>query len=113
MHELALAQSVVRIVEEEAARRDVNAVTAVILEVGALSCVDPHALDFSFGAATRGTIAAGASLKIERTAGAARCFDCDREVEVTTRAAACPHCGSHKLMITGGDDLRVKAVEVN
>ncbi len=113
MHELALAQSVVRIVEQETAQRQVNAVTAVVLEVGALSCVDPHALDFSFSAATDGTIAAGAKLKIRRTAGAAHCFDCDEDVKVMSRADACPNCGSHKLMVTGGDELNVKAVEVN
>lgn len=113
MHELALAQSVVRIVEEEAALQQVNAVTAVVLEIGALSCVDPHALEFSFQAATRGTIASAAVLKIKKKTGAARCFECERDVAVQSRTDSCPVCGSNKLIVIGGDEMKVKAVEVN
>ncbi len=113
MHELALARSVVKIVEDEAAARAVAGVKKIVLEIGALSCVDPRALEFSFDAVASGTIAAGASLEIETPPGQARCFSCEAEVEIAARGAACPECGSHQLFVIGGDDMVVRSLEVH
>jgi hydrogenase nickel incorporation protein HypA/HybF len=66
MHELAVAESLVSIIEETAAGRRVVKVT---LEVGKLTCVSVEALSFSFDLAAEGTAAHGAELKVRRTPG--------------------------------------------
>jgi len=112
MHELALANCVVEAIEAEARRQSFARVETVVLEVGALSCVDPHALEFGFEAAIRGTIADGARLEIVTPPGEAQCFGCGGQVQVARRGDPCPACGSYQLLVNGGEDLRIKALEV-
>jgi hydrogenase nickel incorporation protein HypA/HybF len=66
MHELAIAESLVGMVDETAAGRRVLRVT---IEIGALTCVSGEALAFSFGLAAEGTAAEGAQLDIRPVAG--------------------------------------------
>ncbi|MEL6318658.1 MAG: hydrogenase/urease maturation nickel metallochaperone HypA, partial [Pseudomonadota bacterium] len=73
---------------------------------------DPRALRFSFDAVTRNTVADAAQLDIIDVDGRAWCMACEGEVAVTQRFDACPNCGSHQLQVIGGDDLRVKDLEV-
>lgn len=47
MHELSLCQSAVEIIQRQAEQHDVKRVTAVWLEIGALSCVEESAVRFS------------------------------------------------------------------
>ncbi len=112
MHEAALAQSVIAAIETAAARDGFARVERVVLEVGALSCVDADALAFGFDAASRGTLAADAALDIRRPPGRARCFGCDADVTIARQGEGCPDCGSHQLIVTGGQELTIKALEV-
>ncbi len=112
MHEMALAQSVVEAIEAQAGRHAFNRVERIVLEVGALSCVDPHALEFGFEAVSRNTLAQGARLEIRTPPGRARCFGCDQDVEIARRGDGCPLCGSHQLVVTSGDEMKVKEMEV-
>lgn len=55
MHELSLCQSAVEIIQRQAEQHDVKRVTAVWLEIGALSCVEESAVRFSFEIVCHGT----------------------------------------------------------
>jgi hydrogenase nickel insertion protein HypA len=112
MHELALCQSILSIVENEARNRQVRRVLAVRLEVGDLTCASADAMAFCFDAVTRNTIAEGATLELIRTPGEAWCLDCGRRVEIADRHQPCPQCGSLALSICSGEELRVTEVEV-
>ncbi|MDQ2089736.1 hydrogenase maturation nickel metallochaperone HypA [Marimonas arenosa] len=112
MHEMALAEGVLRICEDHARRAGADKVVAVWLEVGALSHVDPDALAFSFTAVVKGTLADGARLEIARLPGRAWCHDCGQAVPVKSLVDACPECGGYKLQVTAGEDMRVKEMEV-
>lgn len=112
MHEMALAQSVVTAIEEQAWLQSFSRVTRVTLEVGALSCVDAHALEFGFDVVARGTLVEGAALSIHTPEGRAHCFSCERNVPVASKAAACPYCGSHQLIYAQGEELKIKSLEV-
>ncbi|MEO0411336.1 MAG: hydrogenase maturation nickel metallochaperone HypA [Pseudomonadota bacterium] len=112
MHEMSLAQGMVSAIEAQAASQVFERVTKVTLEIGTLSHVDPHAMEFSFDAATRGTLIEGAYLEILNPPGAAQCFACDSEVTIAKRGDGCPKCGSHQLIVTGGEDMKIKSMEV-
>lgn len=60
MHELSLCQSAVEIIQRQAEQHDVKRVTAVWLEIGALSCVEESAVRFSFEIVCHGTVAQSA-----------------------------------------------------
>ncbi len=113
MHEMALARSVVGMIEAEAARQGFSIVRRMVLELGALSCVDEHALRFGLEANVTGTIAADAQIDMETAPGKARCFSCEAEIEITERGAGCPNCGSHQLFVTSGEDMLLKSLEVD
>jgi hydrogenase nickel incorporation protein HypA/HybF len=112
MHEMALCEGIIGIVEDEARRRSFSRVKAVCLEIGALSHVAPEALKFCFEAVAAHTIAAGAALEIVALPGVAWCMRCSKSVEIEQRYEPCPSCGSHQLQVTAGEEMRVKELEV-
>lgn len=112
MHEMSLAQGVIDVIADEARRQAFTGVKRVVLEVGALGCVDPHALAFGFDAVARDTLVQGAVLSIVNVPGQARCFGCEQDVVIAKRGDPCPACGSHQLVVTAGEELRIKELEV-
>ena len=112
MHEMALCESMIDIVEDQARREGARRVLAVYLEVGALAAVDAESLRFCFDAVTRGTVADGARLEIDRPAGQGWCLGCDSQVSIGQRFDPCPLCGSNRVQVTGGDEMRITELEV-
>ncbi|QOZ23664.1 hydrogenase maturation nickel metallochaperone HypA [Bradyrhizobium sp. CCBAU 51753] len=113
MHEMALCQSIVEIVEEEARRRSFSQVRSVCLEIGALSHVAPEAIRFCFAVVATRTIAEGAALRIIERSGVAWCMTCSKSVEIARRDECCPCCGSYQLQVTAGEEMRVKELEID
>ncbi len=113
MHEMSLCESVVQMLEEQAAVHAYSRVKAVWLEVGPLAAVEPEALHFCFDAVTRGTLAENARLEIVNTPASAWCMACEKSVAIASRFDSCPDCGSHQIQVTGGDELKIKQMEVD
>jgi len=112
MHEMALAEGVIDLVEDAARANGVKRVKTVVIEIGALSHVAPEAMQFCFEAVSRDSVAAGARLDIVTVAGQGWCLDCAKTVPLTERFGACPECGRHHVQMTAGDEMRVKEVEI-
>ena len=113
MHEMSLTESLIELIESEAAKQGFSRVRTVKLAVGALGHVDPEAMRFCFDAVARGTIVEGAQLAVSMVPGTAWCLDCARTVGVSERGAACPECGRYRLQVNGGEDLRLEELEVD
>lgn len=86
MHELSLCQSAVEIIQRQAEQHDVKRVTAVWLEIGALSCVEESAVRFSFEIVCHGTVAQGCDLHIVYKP-ASWCWDCSSGGDSSARCA--------------------------
>jgi len=112
MHEVSLATALIELVQEQAAAARASRVTRLVLEIGALSHVDAHALRFAVDVAARGGPAEGALLDILQPEGTAYCLDCETSVAIVTRGEPCPRCGGFKLLVQGGDEMRLKEMEV-
>ncbi len=112
MHELSLAQGMLRIIDAQRAIDGFDQVLQVRVQIGVLSCVEPDALRFCFEAVRKDTAAAAAELVLEMIPGRGRCCACDLEAEIETHLDPCPACGAYGLAIQGGDDLRVVSLEV-
>jgi hydrogenase nickel incorporation protein HypA/HybF len=112
MHEMSLCESVLRILEQQAHVQHFTRVTKVHLEIGMLACVEAEAMRFGFSAVTQGTLAEGARLDIIRVSAEAWCLSCNRVVPVHVRFDTCPSCGHELLSPNGGDELRIKELEV-
>jgi hydrogenase nickel incorporation protein HypA/HybF len=109
MHELAIAQAIVEIVERHAAGRRV---ARVELRVGRLRQVVPSALRFGFELTARATVAEGAQLEIVDVAAGGRCRSCGADCELDAFPFVCARCGAADVELTRGEELLVEAVEV-
>jgi len=112
MHEMALAEGVLQLVEDTARRENAERVKLVVLEIGRLSSVEPEALRFCFEAVSSGGIAQGAALEVIDVAGSGWCLACAATVAMEELYGACPQCGGHQLQATGGTEMRVKEIEI-
>lgn len=107
MHEASLAGGVLKLVEATRERERFRCVTRLRLEVGPMAGVEVRALRFALEAMAPGTCLEGMRLDIDEPPGSAWCLGCDHGVSINQRGEACPRCGSFRLQITGGTDLRV------
>lgn len=112
MHEMSLCEGVLQLLREHAVSQGFSQVKRVWLEIGALSGVEPQAMRFCFDVVMKESLADGAQLEIIHLPGEAWCMKCGEPVQVTARYQACPQCGSYQLQVTGGDEMRVKELEV-
>ena len=112
MHELSLAESILQLIEDAAVEQQFTQVKTVWLEIGALSGVDPHAMEFCFDVVMKNTLAENARLEILETPGTAWCMKCGKNVGISARYDPCPECGRFQLEVTGGAEMRVKELEV-
>ena len=113
MHEMSICESLVSIIEDQAVAQSFSRVNMVRLEVGALAGVEIEALLFSFEVVTRNGIADGAKLDVIKLPVTGWCMPCANAVVVKERYDACPDCGSYQIQITGGEELRIKEMEVD
>jgi hydrogenase nickel incorporation protein HypA/HybF len=112
VHELTLCRNLLRILERSAAAEGFARVHSVTLAIGHLSCVDDGALRFGFDVLSRGTLAEGAVLEIDRVPGRARCGACGTPAAVLTHLDVCAVCGGPLQAVTGGDEMLIRHVEV-
>lgn len=112
MHEMSLCEGVRQVIEDNAREKGYSRVKTVWLEIGALAGVEVEAMRFCFDAVMSGSIADGARLEILDTPGRAWCMQCAKTVAVSQRYDICPECGGVQLQVTGGDEMRIKELEV-
>jgi len=113
VHEMSLAEGVLQLMEDAAASQGFSKVKTVWLEIGRLAGVEPEALRFCFDVVTRDSLADGAKLEIIEIPGQGWCMQCSDNVEVAALFGACPQCGSHQIQVTGGNEMRVRELEVD
>ncbi len=113
MHELAICEGIMQVIEDQAIAQNFKEVKTVRLELGPMAGVELDALRFSYEVVTRGTIADSSKLEVIQLPVKAWCMPCAKPVEVKQRFEACPLCGSYQVQITGGDEMRIKDMEVN
>ncbi len=113
MHELSIAQSIVRLAEEQARKNNGSVIEELELEIGKLAGVELHALEFALESAVKDSMLANARIIRHEIEGEGRCGDCEQFFPVETLFSPCPYCGSYFVKITKGKELRVKSIVIN
>ena len=109
MHELSIAESVVRVASRHARGRPVARVT---VRAGHLRQVVPTALEFAFELVAVGTEVEGAELEIEDVPAAGICRECGVESELEGFPLRCTGCGGLNLEVIRGEELLVDSLEL-
>ena len=94
MHELSIAEALVRQVHEIATREGAIRVTRVTVRVGPLSGVLPQALAFAFPMAAEGSLAEHAELLVEAPRLLLTCRACGASGPADDPFPVCAACGS-------------------
>jgi len=110
MHELSLAQSICEAVADHLTA-DQRVVT-VVVEWGPLSGVVPEALEHCFAIVAQSLGLEGAKLELRTLRAHASCRACGDQFEIDEMWAACPGCGHAPVTVVGGNEFRLKEIEV-
>ena len=114
MHELSIALRIVESLDEELADEDDLTVSAVTIQVGALTGLVPEALQFSWDMATENSRLQGSKLNIEWVDAAGFCPECQIDRTITNlQSFRCPVCRTPIKQITGGNELEILTMEVH
>ncbi len=113
MHEMSICEGILLTLEEQAKIQNYKKVKKVWLDIGAFSGVEPHALTFGWEVVTRNSLAEQSELIINHIPGQAWCLGCSNAVTIQNRYDDCPLCDSGMLQMTGGEELKIKELEVD
>lgn len=112
MHELALARSLIELVDDYAARHGGREVRRIHVRLGQLSAMT-RALYFCFASASRGTSCEGALLEIEEVPLTVRCSHCDAVKTPSGRYSfRCPDCGLPTPEVVTGREMQLAFIEL-
>jgi hydrogenase nickel incorporation protein HypA/HybF len=112
MHELAVAQEILALVQRHILPGQVPLVRAVRVRIGALAGVVPDSLEFCFSAIVTGTPWQDAALVMTHVPAEARCVTCATVFPTQAPGAGCPSCGSPQVRMVHGQELHVDAVDL-
>lgn len=113
MHEISIAEDILRIAEAKARERNARSIQLIKLRLGTFTTIVEEALQFAFEVCRQGTLAAGSRLEIEVVAMVAECVVCGSQAQPAHDIRLiCGTCG-FPLRIVVGEELRVEYIEVD
>lgn len=113
MHEVSIAQGLLKIVEDETKKHGASRATRLHVRIGELSACVPDSLTFAFEVVSKDTVAEGAELSIEIVPAIGRCDKCDVEFDVDDVMFLCPQCGGVAAEIISGKELELTEIEAD
>lgn len=109
MHELSIAEELLRIIDAEARKAEIRKVYRIDLRIGEFSGVVPDSLEFAFEVLSRGRVTEGARIVIEQVSPSFFCAECGRPMK--SDETSCCECGCERIRMVGGDELEVVSFE--
>lgn len=112
MHELAITQSMLELVLEQAKAAGAKEVASINLVIGEMTGIASDSLQFYLHLLSKDTIAAGATLNIKTIKTQGNCRNCNKNFTLNEFDWSCPDCGGASGEITGGRELFLESIEV-
>ena len=121
MHEVSIAESVIRTINGTLEGTEYNSVKEVFVEVGELTFISEEALSYAYTVLTEDSPLKGSVLVITQTEGMVSCDNCgysgpikrvdDERWHTSAPILACPKCEGI-VDITDGQDIKVKNIKL-
>jgi len=112
MHELGIAQEMLKIALDYAAKNNATRITQFSVAMSAAADESEDSLRFHFDHLTRDTIAQDARVDITHIPAQARCLECGNDLVWTTDTLNCPHCSSARIRVLPQDEFKLTSIDV-
>jgi hydrogenase nickel incorporation protein HypA/HybF len=106
----SLIARLIRRIEEEGRAAGAVRVSEIRLLIGECAGVESRTLLTVFDRESRGTLAHGAMLRIQRVALEAKCDSCGSRFGVVHFCFECPYCFSRRTRVVAGEELVLESV---
>jgi len=119
MHELSMADGILKAVLENAENNEANEVIEVTIEIGKMALINPEQIKFLLDVLREDTIAKDAEFIIEEIPIEIQCSKCGFEGMAViddsdhfSPIVECPKCKNMPVAITNGKDCTVKNIVI-
>lgn len=113
MHEYAVTESILEIVQAQARQNGARRIDEVTVVIGELTSFRGESIQFYFDELARGTLAEGALIHLQPMEARAVCRDCGTGFRPRHAFFVCPECGSGAYDLTQGNELFIDNIEVS
>lgn len=115
MHELSLADGMLKTVLNAAQNQNAKKIKSIKLEMGEILLVNPEQLTFCFDVISKGTIAEGSEIKITFLKPRIHCNSCHNEFNIGPEkdfslVSIICKCGSKDVKIITGREFNIKSI---
>lgn len=119
MHELSMADAIVKTAVDVAEKNEAQQITEVTIEIGELTLLNPEQLKFMIDVLSENTLLEGAEIKIELIPVELVCGSCNYEgqrgqdeLDHYVPIVKCPECGEGAIKIIKGRECNVKTIKI-
>lgn len=118
MHELSMADAIVKTAIDVAEKNNAQEISEVTIEIGKLTLLNPEQLKFMIGVLSENTLLEGAEIIIEEVPIEIKCKSCDfvgpagDDLDHFVPIVKCPECEEQDLKITKGRECNVKSIKI-
>ena len=109
MHELSLTQNILNVALQNAGDKHLLRVNLLI---GEFSDEREDSIRFYWDELAKGTSAQNAQLYFQRVDAEMQCLACETVFHPKEEIVVCPACGSQRLKLLSGDDVRLDSIDV-
>lgn len=112
MHELPVAQSILKIALQHAQKADARRITDLHIVMGELTSLVDESIQFYWDMIAKDTIAEGATLHFRIVPAEFQCMACFEKYKPDRDEFACPNCGAVGVKIVAGEEFSLEAIDV-
>ncbi|MBM4240227.1 MAG: hydrogenase maturation nickel metallochaperone HypA [Euryarchaeota archaeon] len=119
MHELSMADAIVKTILDIAEKNDAEEIIEVTIELGKLTLLNPEQLKFMLEVISEDTLLDGAEFKMEIIPVEIECGSCNYtgsidsdELDHFTPILSCPQCGERDLKVISGRECNIKQIKI-
>jgi len=118
MHELSMANAIVKTVVDVAEKNNAQEIKEVSIEIGKLTLLNPEQLKFMISVLSENTLFEGSEIIIEEVPIEINCKSCDfvgpvrDDLNHFVHIVKCPECEEQDLKIIKGRECNVKSIKI-
>lgn len=119
MHELSMADAMVKTILDVAEKNEAEEIIEVTIEIGKLTMLNPEQLRFLLDVLSEDTLLHGSKIIINEIPVEIKCNSCDfkgstdlDDSDHYLAIVVCPQCGENDLEVTAGRECNVQKIKI-